>query len=99
MNNNFKYLALLAILSLSILFSCQKNEETEVDTRQQFQMTESAQTAYNKLVAFKKAIDNPTKSTTAMQLDSAEWYVEAFYNVTQGYPDSLFGKFEGVFTT
>lgn len=77
-----------------MLFSCQKNEEAQVGSEQQFQMTESAQMAYNKLVAFKQALANPQKSTTSMQLDSAEWYVEAFYNVTLGYPDSLFGKFE-----
>lgn len=94
MNKNVKHQILLAIFSLAMLFSCQKNKDTEVVTKQQFQMTESAQIIYNKLVAFKKAIDNPQKSTTTMQLDSAEWYVEAFYNVTQGYPDSLFGKFE-----
>ncbi|MDP2237092.1 MAG: hypothetical protein Q8J88_11720 [Bacteroidales bacterium] len=94
MNKYIKYAALLTILSLAMLFSCQKNEEDEVGSEQQFQMTESAQIAYNKLVAFKQALDNPQKSTTSMQLDSAEWYVEAFYNVTLGYPDSLFGKFE-----
>jgi hypothetical protein len=94
MNKYIKYAALLTILSLAMLFSCQKNEEDEVGSEQQFQMTESAQIAYNKLVAFKQTLDNPQKSTTTMQLDSAEWYVEAFYNVTQGYPDSLFGKFE-----
>jgi hypothetical protein len=94
MNKFIKYAALLAILSLAMLFSCQKNEDVGVDTTQQFEMTESAQLVYNKLVAFKQALDNPQKSTTSMQLDSAEWYVEAFYNVTQGYPDSLFGKFE-----
>ncbi len=94
MNKYIKYAALLTILSLAMLFSCQKNEEAEVGSEQQFQMTESAQIAYNKLVAFKQALDNPQKSTTTMQLDSAEWYVEAFYNVTQGYPDSVFGKFE-----
>ncbi|MBS4060973.1 MAG: hypothetical protein KG029_11290 [Bacteroidetes bacterium] len=94
MNKYIKYAALLTMLSLAMLFSCQKNEEAEVGSEQQFHMTESAQMAYNKLVAFKQALDNPQKSTTSMQLDSAEWYVEAFYNVTQGYPDSLFGKFE-----
>jgi hypothetical protein len=57
-------------------------------------MTENAQLVYNKLLAFKQALNNPKKSTTSMQLDSAEWYAEAFYNVTLGYPDSLFGKFE-----
>ncbi len=89
-----KYSALLALLSLAILFSCQKNEGVEINEAQAFEMTESAQLVYDKLVAFKQALDNPQKSTTTMQLDSAEWYVEAFYNVTQGYPDSLFGKFE-----
>lgn len=89
-----KYSALLALLSLAILFSCQKNEGVEINEAQAFEMTESAQLVYDKLVAFKQALDNPQKSTTTMPLDSAEWYVEAFYNVTQGYPDSLFGKFE-----
>lgn len=61
MNKNVKHQILLAIFSLAMLFSCQKNKDTEVVTKQQFQMTESAQIIYNKLVAFKKAIDNPQK--------------------------------------
>jgi hypothetical protein len=94
MNKYIKYAALLAILSLAILFSCQKNEDVGVDTTQQFEMTENAQLVYNKLVAFKQALDNPQKSTTSMQLDSAEWYVEAFYNVVYGFPDSGYRKFD-----
>jgi hypothetical protein len=73
--------------------SCDKNNSEISSNTQNFEMSENGQLVYNKLVAFKKELNNTQKSSTTLSIDSAQWYIEAYYNVTQGYPDSLFGYF------
>ncbi|MEA3504490.1 MAG: hypothetical protein U9R32_04760 [Bacteroidota bacterium] len=66
--------------------------ESSVETT--FEMSENGKIIYNKLVKFKNEMENTQKSETLMSIDSAQWYIEAYYNVTSGYPDSLYSKFE-----
>ncbi len=66
----------------------QKNTGVEIEDNQSIDMSENGEMVYNKLVKFKNEIESTHKSSTTLSVDSAEWYAEAYYNVTQGYPDS-----------
>jgi len=87
------FLTLSITAILIIMHSCNKDDK-ELNTNQTNEMSESTKNIYNKLVAFKHEIKNPNKSTTLMSIDSAQWYIEAYYNVTSGYPDSTYNSFE-----
>lgn len=84
----------LVLLALSVMIiSCKKNTSVEIDDDQSIEMSENGKMVYNKLVKFKNELENTHKSSTILSIDSAEWYAEAYYNVTLGYPDSAFSKF------
>ncbi|PIQ29538.1 MAG: hypothetical protein COW63_12595, partial [Bacteroidetes bacterium CG18_big_fil_WC_8_21_14_2_50_41_14] len=91
---------LFAGLMATIFYACKKNAEpiqNNSNTEQQY--SDNGMLVYNKLVAFKHEMQNAQKSTTQMSIDSAQWYVEAYYNVTSGYPDSAYLKFDVDFAT
>ncbi len=86
---------LLAGLTVTIFYACKKNTEpvqSNSNTEQLY--SDNGIIVYNKLVNFKYEMQNSQKSATLMTIDSAQWYVEAYYNVTSGYPDSAHHKFD-----
>jgi hypothetical protein len=84
----------LLTLALVIgIISCNKNKSDLNHQDQSFEMSENGQLVYNKLVEFKHQLNSTEKSITTYSIDSAQWYAEAYYNVSSGYPDSAYSKF------
>jgi hypothetical protein len=75
------------------IISCNKNKSEDLSKDQGFEMSENGQLVYNKLVVFKQELNSTQKSSTTLSIDSAQWYAEAYYNVSAGYPDSAYTKF------
>ena len=80
-------------MAVAMFYACKK-DAAENNNNTTFEMSENGKIIYNKLVKFKHEMENTQKSGTLMSVDSAQWYVEAYYNVASGYPDSAYHKFD-----
>ncbi len=83
----------LVLVTITGLYSCNKNKSDAMTQLPAFEMSENSKLVYNKLVRFKHQLNSSKKSSTTYSIDSAQWYAEAYYNVSSGYPDSAYTKF------
>ena len=89
--NTVLFLSMTAIIISSlIIYSCQK-DHTNIDKQNnEFSISKYDQQIENKILAFKHKIDlireNPSlkTGTDPMEIDSANWYLEATSNLTYG---------------
>lgn len=93
MKKTYLKISIIFMILTVVIISCKKNTTIETIDNQSIEMSENGKEVYNKLVKFKNEIESTHKSSTTLSVDSAEWYAEAYYNVTQGYPDSAFAQF------
>jgi len=87
------FVILLMAITATLFYACKK-DTVENNNVTSFEMSENGEIIYNKLVAFKHKMKDTQKEGALMSIDSAQWYTEAYYNVTSGYPDSAYHKFD-----
>lgn len=81
MKTFFNILTIFTITTLFLL-SCSKNNESNMSPKNDNQaLNNYEKVIYNKLISFKQKLNKHYKTTDPMTLDSAEWYIESYYNV------------------
>lgn len=73
------------MVMIVFILSCKKQNQT-FEKNTVYSPTEMK--PYNQLVSFNEKIRSDLKTQTFLEADSAIWYLEALFNVQNGYPDS-----------
>jgi len=85
MNNTMKKIistiSFLTLIVLVIATSCKKTETSSINNNTNNELTSNEQVIFNKLLSFNNKIKHGIRDAEPMTLDSAEWYLESYYNV------------------
>ena len=83
-----KLFALLLCASVLFLSSCKKNTNESITYDKTVKITEEAQDIWIKLTNFNRKIKSNSRDFELIQPDSALWYLENLFNVTQAVDTS-----------
>lgn len=82
---NYKLFTIMMMVMIVFILSCKKQSQT-FEKNTGYSPTEMK--LYHQLVSFNEKIRSDMKTQTFLEADSAIWYLEALFNVQNGYPDS-----------
>jgi len=82
MKKTFSIISIITVVFIT-LFSCSKKQNDFVDKVKTNNLTEYETTILNKLTNFKHKLNSNLRDNDPMTLDSAEWYMESYYNVVE----------------